>query len=436
ARGCHFNCAFCYDAKGHQGVRPLPFERLRRELQLFVEQRVAQIWILDSTFNAPPGRGEKLLELLLETAPQIHYHIEAKADFLDDEIIALLAQLSCSVQIGLQSADPEVLIPLRRKLNKKLLEQNLHKLSQAGVTFGLDLIYGLPGDNHSGFQKSLDFALDQQPNQIDIFPLSVLPGTELFENQGSFNIQGEKAPPYNIKSNQSYSAADMQQSCQLAAATDIFYNRGRAVGFFLQLCHALKLTSVDFLTRFSEWVIARKNLNEQQLLAVEDWQPKAILPLQIKFATEQLQGRNKAKLVPLAEDLIHYHYHCAEVLLADECRPGGNLPAEKAYMESRWKLNPALQMQKFHFALDDLEIWGGESLENIYKNLTPNPGQTIFLRQRGKILIETLDEDFALLLARAKKAELGAQLIAGFENHSAMELLQSAVGQGLLLPAA
>jgi hypothetical protein len=51
-------------------------------------------------------------------------------------------------------------------------------------------------------------------------------------------------------------------------------------------------------------------------------------------------------------------------------------------------------------------------------------------------LIETLDEDFALLLARAKKAELGAQLIAGFENHSAMELLQSAVGQGLLLPAA
>ena len=44
ARGCRFNCAFCYDAKGQQGVRPLPFARLQAELELFVEQQVGQVW--------------------------------------------------------------------------------------------------------------------------------------------------------------------------------------------------------------------------------------------------------------------------------------------------------------------------------------------------------------------------------------------------------
>ncbi len=132
--------------------------------------------------------------MLLGTAPQIHYHIEAKADLLDDETICLLAELQCSVQVGLQSADPKVLSPLQRKLDPQQMIRQLRKLSDAGVTFGLDLIYGLPGDNHQGFRRSLDFALKRQPNQIDIFPLAVLPGTELYEDRDRFGIAGEEQP--------------------------------------------------------------------------------------------------------------------------------------------------------------------------------------------------------------------------------------------------
>ena len=434
ARGCHFNCAFCYDAKGHQGVRPLPIERLRRELQLFVDKQVAQIWVLDSTFNAPPSRGKKLLKLLLDVAPQIHYHIEAKADLLDDEIIELLSQLSCSVQIGLQSARPEVLKPLQRNLDRKQLEKNLRKLSHAGVTFGLDLIYGLPGDNHAGFAGSLTFALHQQPNQIDIFPLSVLPGTELFQRQNSFNIQGAAHPPYLIKDNQSYSASDMQKSHLLAATTDIFYNRGRAVGFFLQLCDALKLTPVEFLNTFCDWLLRQQKMQTQQILAVENWHPEKILPLQVGFVKQKLNTGQLKKLIPLAEDLIHYHYHCAEILLADECRAGSKDPAKKNYMKTRWQLNPVVRLQSFHYAVEDLESWGGEPLSAIFRRLDQEPCEAVFLKNNDDIIIESLNEEFALMLTRAKAAKSGLQIMEGLERHSAMELLQFAVTQGILLP--
>ena len=128
ARGCRFNCAFCYDAKGQQGVRPLPIERLAAELDLFTEKQVAQIWILDSTFNSPPQRGKQLLQLLIEKAPQIHYHLEAKADFLDTETAEMLSYLSCSVQIGLQSADPEILKPLQRSFKPHQMKKALQQL--------------------------------------------------------------------------------------------------------------------------------------------------------------------------------------------------------------------------------------------------------------------------------------------------------------------
>ena len=434
ARGCQFNCAFCYDAKGHQGVRPLPQDRLKKELRLFVKQQVAQVWILDSTFNAPPGRGKQLLQMLIQHAPQIHYHIEAKADLLDSEIIELLSQLSCSVQMGLQSATPHVLKPLHRNFSPQQMEQRLRQMSIAGITFGLDLIYGLPGDNHAGFEKSLDFALRQQPNQVDIFPLAVLPGTELFDHQQKFGIQGELHPPYLLQSNTTYSQQDLQKSSLLAAATDIFYNRGRAVGFFLPLCDALKSSPSHFLHQFSEWISKHKHIELHRILDVESWQPKEILPLQQQYVAHQLLVNKRSKLRNIAEDMINYHFHCAETLLADDCLPDENMPGKRNDKESYWKLNPVVKIQPFYFALEDLESIGGEPLEKTRKQLTPDPGFAVFLRQQGEVIIESLDDDFAQILNRAKNGKTIQELTVNIEPQLAEELLDFAIAQGILLP--
>ncbi len=433
ARGCQFNCAFCYDAKGHQGVRPLPTERLKEELKLFAKKQVAQIWILDSTFNAPPERGKQLLQMILEIAPQIHYHIEAKADFLDSETIELLAQLSCSVQIGLQSATAQVLKPLHRNLNPRQMEQQLREMSLAGITFGLDLIYGLPGDDHHGLQKSLDFTLRQQPNQLDIFPLSVLPGTELFDRQIEFGIRGELQPPYRLLENSSYSASDLEKSQFLAAATEIFYNRGRAVGFFMPLCNTLHQSPSSFLQQFGDWLKNDKQLPLQKILDTDNWRPAAILPLQVEFVARQLLKTNKKKLIKVAEDLISFHYLCAETLLAEDCQSAGYI-SQKKWLQQHWQLNPAVQIQKFNYALEDLETAAGKTLEQLKKQLAIEPGQAIFLRQQGEIVIEALDDTFANMLLEAKQKKTGHQLTTGIDPQLADELLEFAIGQGLLLP--
>jgi len=434
ARGCRFNCAFCYDAKGHQGVRPFPEERLRQELHLFAEHQVAQVWILDSTFNAPAQRGKQLLQMLLEVAPDIHYHIEAKADFLDTETIDLLAQLSCSIQIGLQSAATEVLQPLHRSLMPQQMTQRLQQMTEMGITFGLDLIYGLPGDNHSGFTRSLDFTLRLQPNQVDIFPLAVLPGTELFDHQEEFGIRGEPYPPYRLKTNKTYPREDLQRSRQLATATDIFYNRGRAVGFFLQLCHVVKLSPSQFLDQFQQWLQQQENIDQHKKLAAENWQPEEILSLQQHYIADQLNSKKLAELIEVAQDLITYHFFCAETVLAEECQPNRPIPAKKSWKKLRWQLNPAVKIQHFHFAVEDLEMVGGEPLQKMFRQLNTDPGYAIFLRQQGEIIIESIDRDFAQILGRATRAIATPQLLKNIDPQLAEEFLGFAVTQGILLP--
>ncbi len=434
ARGCRFNCAFCYDAKGRQGVRPLPMERLRAELQLFVSKQVSQVWILDSTFNAPPQRGKQLLRLLIEKAPQIHFHLEAKADFLDRETAELLAQISCSVQIGLQSADPAILKPMHRSFDQRKMKQSLQQLSRAGVTFGLDLIYGLPGDNLAGFKQSLDFALQQQPNQVDIFPLAVLPGTDLYQRQETFGISAQQEPPYLIKTNRSYPRNDFHTSRELASATDIFYNRGRAVGVFLLLCSALKTTPSRLLETFAKWLKKPSQAGQEALTAVEQWQPKQILPLQQNFIAEQLRKANKKMLLRAAADLLNYHFLCAETLLADDCLPSGTLPSKKQLRKTYWKLNPQVRIEKFNYALDGLEMLGGQPLELLVRQLPAEISYGIFLRRQGEILIEALQEDFARMLLGAGTGKSGQQLLRELPPAEGEELLRFAVAEGLLIP--
>lgn len=434
ARGCHFNCSFCYDAKGHQGVRPFPVPRLREELELFAASGVSQIWILDSTFNAPTQRGHDLLQLLLDVAPQVHYHIEAKADLLDNRTIELLAQLSCSIQIGLQSAHPDILKPLQRRINPRQMRQMLHQLNLAGIVFGLDLIYGLPGDNHQGFCRSLDFALEQQPNQVDIFPLAVLPGTDLHRRHGEFGLCAPNTPPYLVAATTSYPAEQIEQSRLLAAATDIFYNRGRAVGFFQPLCDLFNASPATLLQQFGDWLMAEKNYTREQLIDVEAWTPDRILPLQRDFCREQCRRHKHYQLLPLIEDLLHFHYLCAEILLGDDCQPTLQHITPAAFATANWRLNPAVLLQFFHYDPAELEALGGESLTKAAMRLEQEPGQRLFLRVADEMVVEALDDAVARMLQLATSVQSGTTLLRQLDPQEGEEMAILAVAQGILLP--
>ncbi|WP_305041399.1 B12-binding domain-containing radical SAM protein [Geoalkalibacter sp.] len=436
SRGCPFACDFCFDSRGSNRVRPLPWERLEAELALFVRARVAQIWVLDSTFNYPPERGKKLLRLLAEKAPHIHFHLEAKADFLDRETAHLLGALSCSVQIGLQSAHPKVLRTIHRNLDPDDFRKNIHLLAAEGVTYGLDLIYGLPGDSLAGFGASLEFALEQRPNQIDIFPLAVLPGTILHRERERLGLDSQPAPPYEILAAPGFPADDLQQACLLAAVTDIFYNRGRAVGFFVPLQRGAGLGALALLEEFLRWLRADKALGEAAIRDSEAWLPRAIRDLHMEFTAHLLTQRERGHLIPAARDLIRYHYYYAETLLGPE-----TLPVESELLRGRdlwttpWRLNPAAHLVRFRYEIIDLLQVEDMDLEQFTRLFRPVGSAALFARRGNEVYCESLEEDFAKLLDHSDGSRSPREIFAGSINRrEGEEFVDFAVSEGILLP--
>lgn len=251
ARGCSYACAYCYESRGARSVRTISDERAEAELSLFVSRGVTQIYVLDPTFNLDAARAKRLLALFRKIAPDIHYHLELRAELVDKAQAALLGSLNCSLQIGLQSVTPAALAAVNRSLEPGKFASRLRLLDEHGVSYGLDLIYALPRDSLEGFKKSLDYALDLSPNNLDVFPLAILPGTELALRAEEYGMDFEPEPPYRVLATPEFPAPDIGRAAVLAGAVETLYNQGRAVGWFGQVCGALELRPSTLLAAWA-----------------------------------------------------------------------------------------------------------------------------------------------------------------------------------------
>jgi radical SAM superfamily enzyme YgiQ (UPF0313 family) len=305
ARGCPFRCAYCYESKGESGVRRFPMERIEAELELFVRAKATQVFVLDPTFNADKDRAARLLALFAKRAPGIRWKFEARAELLDRRLARAFAGIDCSLQIGLQSVRPEVLEAIGRRIDREDFSRKVGLLNAEGLSFGLDLIYGLPLDSLSGFRESLDFAVSLLPNHLDIFRLSVLPGTELADRAAEFGLVADAKAPYLVRSSPGFPAEALERARLLAEACDLFYSRGRAVAWFLTAIKPLRLRPSAFFADFSAW----KNVGEQGAKAAADAEASSaeIEGLQLGFLEERYRAKGLEALLPALADLVRFH---------------------------------------------------------------------------------------------------------------------------------
>lgn len=305
SRGCPFKCDFCFESRGTDRVRKFPIERIEKELKIIIESGIEQVFVLDPTFNIDRKRAVQILKSIKNTAPDIHFTFEARSEYIDTETARLFSEITCSVQIGLQSSNPEVLNNVNRSLDKADFYNKILLLHEEGCVYGFDIIYGLPGASINTFLDSIDFAFSMVPNHIDIFPLAVLKGTTLYDKADKFNLNYLKSDPYTVVSTPSFSEDDMKKASEIAKGIDLFYNKGKAVSFLGILLENLDISPSDFFISFSEW--CRNNLTEGIAKSKEPTETedrKAILNSQVSFIKDIFSSHEKEDEGILVSDIV------------------------------------------------------------------------------------------------------------------------------------
>lgn len=431
SRGCDFGCDYCFDYKGERGVRRFSLERIDAELDFLVRNNVSQVFVLDSTFNVDRRRAKTILRMIRKRAPHIHFHFEVRSEFLDREMAGLFASITCSLQIGLQSADPVVLKGVNRRFDPRDFVSKVKLLNETGAIFGFDLIFGLPGDTFPGFRRSLNFALGLYPNHLDIFPLAVLPGTPLARRAKASGLDSLEEPPYTLLGSPTFPPADMTAASHLATATDIFYSRGRAVAWFGSVVTALNLSPASFLERFERWFRCQPDgaTAERELLDRQIWL------LQREFLQHVFSRHRSEKILPAALDLIDYHYYYAAALLA----PPPQMPTDRELsnldiLSLSCSVSPSTQLARFSYEIVDLLEAGEIDLREFAVCFAPAGSWAAIYPRGGEVYTESLLESHFLLLEGLDGVTPAGRIasLLGISADEAASFLEFGVAEGIV----
>ena len=114
-------------------------------------------------------------------APDVEVTTEANPDSVTPESLATLrAGGFTRLSFGMQSAVPQVLATLDRTHDPARVPQAVAWAREAGFEqVSLDLIYGTPGESQDDWRRSLDVALESEPDHVSAYALIVEEGTAL-----------------------------------------------------------------------------------------------------------------------------------------------------------------------------------------------------------------------------------------------------------------
>lgn len=220
-RGCVFRCNFCFYNKDFSlRNRRFDIERVKEEILFWLDQDIQELYLMDPVFNLNAERAKEICRFVARHNHRaVPLHAEIWAEFVDDEMARLMRDANFEyLEVGLQTTDTTALATADRRLKLGRFVDGLAHLKRHKLKFELQLIYGLPGETRSSFRQSLNFAMSLDPHELAVFPLMVLPGTELWRKADALKVAFDPDPPYFAQSHLSMSADDFAYGRRVTAA--------------------------------------------------------------------------------------------------------------------------------------------------------------------------------------------------------------------------
>ena len=228
SRGCPYRCSYCLSSIDKR-VRLRDISVVKRELQFFLDNQVAQVKFVDRTFNCNHEHAMAIWQYIYEHDNGVtNFHFEISADILREDEIALLRKFRpglAQLEIGVQSVNEQTIRAVNRVMNVEKLEKIVASI-QAGQNIHqhLDLIAGLPYEDYASFAYSFDRVYAMRPEQLQLGFLKVLKGSEMQQRAEEFGICYLSKPPYEVLYTRWLSYEDILRLKQIEEMVEIYYN--------------------------------------------------------------------------------------------------------------------------------------------------------------------------------------------------------------------
>ncbi len=183
-RGCPHRCVYCLYPQTFNGhkLRYRSIKSVVDEIEYCLKNfhDLKEIMFEDDTLTVNKRRAIEFAEEILRRGLKFKWSANSRAD-VDLETMKILkkagARLFC---VGIESGDQAVLDSMKKNLTVSRIKKFFEDAKRAGILIHGCFLVGNPGETRETLQKTLDFALELNPDTAQFFPIMIYPGTEAY----------------------------------------------------------------------------------------------------------------------------------------------------------------------------------------------------------------------------------------------------------------
>ncbi|MGD2088724.1 MAG: radical SAM protein [Candidatus Aminicenantes bacterium] len=203
--------------ESYSSMRFFPEEYVPKLFAMARHYQVPELYFMDPSFNVTPQLKEKLERIQHLNTTGIPIHTEIRLEGVTKDIAQLMKKAGFrSVEAGLQSVNEKSLAAINRNWDKEKFIRGAQLLQEQGIDVKTGIILGLPYDDLNDLEQTLDFVIDLNlAESMEIYPLSLIPGTQLRDEAQSMGITYMAHPPYWVLSTQYMSQKDLKFAVEM-----------------------------------------------------------------------------------------------------------------------------------------------------------------------------------------------------------------------------
>jgi radical SAM superfamily enzyme YgiQ (UPF0313 family) len=227
SRGCPFRCSYCFEGSKNGSLRTVSIERLVEEIDTVVDRGGSYFHIMDPILCMKDLKRLRQLtdhiKNLSKDRTKIIFSVEAYAEHVTEDVADCL-KVCAIIDVGLQSINPATLKEIHRKYLPDKFKRGLNHLRQAGASFNLYLICGLPHETLLTYLRGVVYVVNEKPKRIFFNELCLLNGTELRKRADEYGYLFSSDPPYQVYQTNWMRSEELKLAQALSKAIEKRYN--------------------------------------------------------------------------------------------------------------------------------------------------------------------------------------------------------------------
>jgi len=183
SRGCPWSCTFCRSGiTWGDTVRTRSTGNVIEEIdEIRTRFGIRNLVFMTDTFTYHRDWVMELCRGIRDRFPGLRWICNSRVDTVDPERLRLMADAGCRmVSYGVESADAAILKACRKEITPEQSRQAIQWTREAGIEAFAYFILGLPGETQESIRKTVDFAIDIEPDYALFHIATPFPGTDLY----------------------------------------------------------------------------------------------------------------------------------------------------------------------------------------------------------------------------------------------------------------